>query len=102
MWRYPFSGTVWHPNRRPLRLHLAQKACQIRLRMTHLFLICLSNKMPFAAALQTHLDAGVGIEVVAQGIPEEVEAEYGEGHGEGGEENEVRRVEKVGAGVVEH
>ena len=52
--------------------------------------------------LKPHLDAGVGVEVVAESVAEEVEAEDGEGHGEGREEHQMRRVEEVGAGVVEH
>jgi len=39
--------------------------------------------------LQAHLDAGMGVEVVSQGVTEEVEAEDGEGHCEGREEHEV-------------
>lgn len=40
--------------------------------------------------------------MIAQRVAEEIEAEDGAGYGGSGEENEVRRIEEVQAGVVEH
>src|SRR5208282_5327721 len=42
------------------------------------------------------------VEEVAQGVADEVDGEDGEHHGQGREEHEMRRIEKVRAGVVEH
>ena len=44
----------------------------------------------------------MGVEVVAEAVADEVEAENAEGYGHGGEEDEVRGLEEVGTGVVEH
>jgi hypothetical protein len=52
------------------------------------------------AALQTGLDTGAGIEVVAEGVADEVEGEHSQGDGSGGEEHYVRGVEQVRATVV--
>lgn len=42
------------------------------------------------------------VQVVAEGIADEVEGEDSQHDGEGGEDDHVGRVEEVGAGVVEH
>src|SRR5208282_5757039 len=56
----------------------------------------------FNCALKTEFEARAWVELVAEGVAEEVEAEDGAGDGGGGEEHEVRRVEEVQARVVEH
>ena len=52
--------------------------------------------------LEADADAGAGVEVVAEGVSDEVEAEDAEHDGDGGEDDQVGGVEEVGAGVVEH
>ena len=45
---------------------------------------------------------GSRVQVIAEGVADEVEGEDGEHDGECGEDDHVGRVEEVGAGVVEH
>src|SRR5205807_6671397 len=52
--------------------------------------------------LQTHFDSGTRVEIVAQRVADEIEGEHGEHHGDSRKEHEMRRVEQVRAGVVEH
>ena len=53
-------------------------------------------------ALESGFDAGTWVEVVAHGVSDEVEREDSEHDGSSGKQDEVRGVEKVGAGVVQH
>src|ERR1700761_1269720 len=62
---------------------------------------CVSERMPICIS-EAYLDANARIEVITQRIADEVEAEHGEGHGQGREEHEVRRVEEMRTRVVEH
>src|SRR5437868_4877464 len=52
--------------------------------------------------LESGFKARTRIEIVAQRVPNEIEAEDGQHHRERGKEHEVRRVEQVRAGVIEH
>src|SRR5580700_6737576 len=52
--------------------------------------------------LESGLDARARIEVVAQGVADEVKTQHGQHHRKRGKENEMRRVEQVRAAVVEH
>ena len=59
----------------------------------------------FRAGVQiskTGFDARAGVEVVAEGVADEVETQYCQHDGERGKQYKVRGVEQVGAAVVEH
>src|SRR5580692_7331241 len=58
--------------------------------------------MTGAFFLESGFDAGAGVEIVAQGVADEVEAQHGEHDGERGKQDEMRGVEQVSAAVVEH
>src|SRR5260370_41533666 len=48
------------------------------------------------------LYARAWIKIVAQRVPDEIEREHGQHHGQRGKEYEVRRVEQVRTAVVQH
>lgn len=52
--------------------------------------------------LQSDAHAGSGVEVIAQRVANEVEGEDAEHDGNGGEYYQVRRVEQMGAGIIQH
>src|SRR6185437_6926445 len=53
-------------------------------------------------SLESFADAGAGIEEIAEAVADEIEGEDAERDSGGREEDEVGRLEEVGAGVVEH
>jgi hypothetical protein len=48
------------------------------------------------------LGAGAGVESIAPGIAQEIEGQHGDHDGERREDEHVRGVEEVAAGIVEH
>src|SRR5580704_568474 len=58
--------------------------------------------MGLRAPLEAGFDAGARIEVIAQGVADKVERQYCEHHGERWKQDEMGRVEQMGAAVVQH
>src|ERR1700676_4671958 len=53
-------------------------------------------------SLLASFDSRARVEVVAQGVTNEVEAQHGQHYGQRGKQHEMGRVEQMGATVVEH
>src|SRR5580658_3237655 len=75
-----------------LRGILAKKRPQLRV----------SSETGNRRELQPGLDTGAWIEIIAQSIADEVEAQHGQHDGERGKQHQMRRVEQMSAAVVEH
>ena len=58
--------------------------------------------MMTALFLQAEFEAGAGVELVAEGVAKEVEAENGAGDCKRWEEHKVRRVEEMQTRIVDH